>query len=62
MDLFATRLNRKLPVFVSPVADPEAWDTDALSISWEDMNVYAFPPYKILPQVLHKYQGTDISH
>ena len=56
VDLFATRLNARLPVFVSPVQDPMAWETDALSISWENVDGYAFPPYRILPQVLHKFQ------
>ena len=31
IDLFATHLNRKLPLFVSPVLEPEAYATDALS-------------------------------
>ena len=33
IDLFATSLNTKLPVYVSPYPDPLAWDTDALSMS-----------------------------
>ena len=33
IDLFATRWNNKLPTFVSPVPDPQAWAVDALSIS-----------------------------
>ena len=38
VDLFATRFNNKLPQFVSPVPDPQAWAVDALSLSWEDLN------------------------
>ncbi|KAL8576929.1 hypothetical protein ACOMHN_065656 [Nucella lapillus] len=34
VDLFATRFNHQLPTFVSPVPDPLAWATDALSIPW----------------------------
>ena len=30
VDLFATRFNSKLPQFVSPVPDPQAWAVDAL--------------------------------
>ena len=30
VDLFATRFNNKLPQFVSPVPDPQAWAVDAL--------------------------------
>ena len=33
-DLFATRLNHKVPLYVSPVPDPNAWDIDALNINW----------------------------
>jgi len=58
VDLFATRLNTKLPLFISPVPDPMALDVDALSVSWEGMTAYAFPPHKIIPQVLHKVSQT----
>ena len=33
VDLFATHRNHKLPLYVSPVPDPKAWDIDALNIS-----------------------------
>ena len=38
IDLFATRLNNKLPLFVSPVPDPLATAVDALSLAWEDLD------------------------
>ena len=53
-DLFATRFNHKLPRFVSPVPDPMAWAVDALSLLWENWDVYAFPPVALLPQVVSK--------
>ncbi|MES9880852.1 MAG: reverse transcriptase domain-containing protein [Sedimenticola sp.] len=53
LDLFATRLNRQLVDFVSPVPDPRAWATDALSLSWEGMFAYAFPPFPLIARVLH---------
>ena len=52
VDLFATRFNNKLPQFVSPVPDPQAWAVDALSLSWEDLDPYAFPPAAILGKVV----------
>ena len=52
VDLFATRFNTKLPQFVSPVPDPQAWAVDALSLSWEDLDPYAFPPAAILGKVV----------
>ena len=54
LDLFATRYNCKLPQFVSPVPDPKAWAVDALSLSWEDLDLYAFPPVPLLTNVLTK--------
>nr|KAG5694285.1 hypothetical protein BaRGS_032003 [Batillaria attramentaria] len=44
IDLFATRWNCKLPTFISPVPDPQAWACDALATSWENMFGYAYPP------------------
>ena len=56
VDLFATRFNNKLPQFLSPVPDPQAWAVDALSLSWEDLDPYAFPPAAILGKVVEKLQ------
>ena len=56
VDLFATRFNNKLPQFVSPVPDPQAWAVDPLSLSWEDLDPYAFPPAAILGKVVEKLQ------
>ena len=56
VDRFATRFNNKLPQFVSPVPDPQAWTVDALSLSWEDLDPYAFPPAVILGKVVEKLQ------
>ena len=47
IDLFATRFNHKLPRFVSPVPDPLAVAVDALTLPWEDLDAYAFPPTAI---------------
>ena len=56
VDLFATRFNNKLPQFVSPVPVPQAWAVDALSLSWKDLDPYAFPPAAILGKVVEKLQ------
>ena len=32
VDLFSTSLNKKLPLYVSPIPDPQAWAVDALNI------------------------------
>ena len=54
VDLFATRFNHKLPSFVSLVPDQTAWDVDALSLSWEHLSAYTFPPVSLIPQVVSK--------
>ena len=50
VDLFASRLNHKLPLYVSPVPDYHAWDIDALNLSWSCLAAYAYP----LPALLHR--------
>ena len=58
LDLFATRFNNKLPQFVSPVPDPNAWAVDSLSLSWENLDPYAFPPTALLGRVLSKVKDS----
>ena len=57
VDLFATSLNKKLPLYVSPIPDPQAWAVDALNIPWENLVAYAFPPTALLPKVIQKLQS-----
>ena len=59
VDLFATRFNRRLPVFVSPIPDETALTVDALSMSWDGLLAYAFPPPALLPQVLRKVRESS---
>ena len=54
MDLFATHLNHKLPLYVSPIPDPKAWDIDALNIDWTGLTAYAYPPTALLHRVIKK--------
>ena len=62
VDLFATRDNKQLDVFVSPCPDSTAWSMDALSQDWNVWeSVYLFPPWALLPQIvplLESYSGT----
>ena len=57
--LFATRFNKKLSLFVSLVKGKEAWAVDALSISWEDMDGYAFYPTPLIANVINKISSHD---
>ena len=52
VDLFATYLNHKVPLYVSP--DQHAWDIDALNINWSGLTAYAFPPTALLHRVIQK--------
>ena len=54
VDLFATHLNHKLPLYVSPIPDPKAWDIDALNIDWTDLTAYAYPPTALLHRAIQK--------
>ena len=54
VDLFATHLNHKLPLYVSPVPDPKPWDIDALNINWTNLTAYAYPPTALLHKVIQK--------
>ncbi|XP_070196457.1 uncharacterized protein [Littorina saxatilis] len=54
VDLFATRFSKRLPIFVSPFPDPEAWQTNALDIPWTGLEAYAFPPFQLLGRVIRK--------
>ena len=51
--------NFKFPVYVSPCPDFQAWAVDALSLSWDGMFAYAFPPSPLIPKVLQKIQTTQ---
>ena len=54
VDLFATRLNHKLPLYVSPVPDQNAWDIDARNINWSCLTAYAYPSMALLHRVIQK--------
>jgi hypothetical protein len=64
VDLFASRNNAKLPLFISPFPDLKAIATDALSTDWNRWEfIYLFPPVGLLPKVLQKlrfFQGRAI--
>ena len=54
VDLFASRLNKQLPKFVSWHPDPQAWQVDAFTISWNNLTGYLFPPFTLLSWCLQK--------
>ena len=52
VDLFATSANHRCSLYFSPFHDPQALGTDAVLHSWDNLQVYAFPPWALIPQVL----------
>jgi hypothetical protein len=61
MDLFASRLSAKLPVYVSWQTDPFSSFDNAFSISWPN-NVYAFPPITLISKVIHKIVSERVNN
>ena len=58
VDLFATRYNHKLPLFVSPFPDSLALAIDGLAFNWLNRDLYAFPPTSLIPLILIKMEQT----
>jgi hypothetical protein len=56
IDLFATSVNTKVPVFYSPLPESTALGTDAMSHSWDGLWAYAYPPTGFVREVLRKMQ------
>ena len=54
IDLFAKRLNHRLPLYVSPIPDQKALSIDAISMDWNRIHAYAFPPFHLIQTVINK--------
>ena len=54
IDLFASRLNAQLPVYCSLVPDDQAALEDAFRHPWDNLDVYAVPPFALLRKVLSR--------
>jgi ribonuclease HI len=54
IDLFANRTNNQLPKFYSWIPDPFATATDALRQNWRKQNLWANPPWILIPRILSK--------
>ena len=58
IDLFATSMTARLPVYFSPASDSRAAGTDALLQPWDNLQAYAFPPIAIIRRVLVKLRSS----
>ena len=54
VDLIATCLNHKLPLYASPVPNQTAWDIDSVNINWSGLTAYAYPPTALLHRGIQK--------
>ncbi|XP_064078436.1 uncharacterized protein LOC135195853 [Macrobrachium nipponense] len=59
VDIFATSKTTRLPLYCSPVLDPGAVAIDSLLWDWTGRDLYAFPPFKILGEVLRKFAASE---
>ena len=59
LDLFATRFSHKLPLYVSPVLDNQAFAIDTYSMTWNNIHAYALPPTILIPFVLNKIRQSQ---
>ena len=58
IDLFATGLNTKLPLYCSLVPDPQAVFEDAFRHPWANLGLYAFPPFPLVVRVVARVRET----
>lgn len=54
IDLFASSINKKCPLFVSWFPNPLAFAIDAFSLNWGKFYFYAFPPFILILKTLRK--------
>ena len=58
IDLFATHLNAKLPLYCSLILDPQAVFEDTFRHPWNHLDVYAFPPFHLVERVVARVRET----
>ena len=56
IDLFATRINCKIPMYVSWKPDPGCQAVDAFSFPWNYHLAYCFPPFSMVMKTISKIQ------
>jgi hypothetical protein len=59
IDLFASSQNCQLPTYCTKQWDPQAYQVDALAMSWEEIYGYAYPPLSLVPKILQKIRTTS---
>ena len=59
IDLFVTSLNAKLPLYCSLVPDPQVVFEDAFRHPWDDLDLYAFPPFPLIGRVVARVRESS---
>ena len=54
IDLFASKLNKQLSIYVSWHSDPESFAVDAFNLPWTKLKFYAFPPFSLVGKSISK--------
>ena len=60
IDLFASRSNAKVGLFVSWHPEPGCHSVDAFNLCWTPHQCYAFPPFCLIGRVLSKLQRDNV--
>ena len=60
VDLFATSLNKKLPTYVCPILDPQAWAVVPLNIPWQKLGCLRFSSHRPAAQGCTKISITNM--
>ena len=58
IDLFATSLTARIPVFFAPAREPKAARVDVFLQPWDNLQAYAFPLIAIIKRVLLKLRAS----
>lgn len=56
VDLFASRINSKLPKYVTYLPDPLAYAIDAFTLHWTQELFYIFPPFSLIAKIIQKIE------
>lgn len=54
IDIFASRINKKCPKYISWCRDPDAFAINAFTVSWSGLFFYGFTPFSIILKTLRK--------
>ena len=62
VDLFASRTNKKVPVYVSWLPDPGSFAVDAFSLKWDRFKLlYCFPPFSKIWMTINKIKQEKVT-